>query len=117
MSHATVRTLTQSPEQLIDELFTIFPKYKALYNGPIHDEKPTYHSVLLGFTPFFSAELTSFSQKQLRSFGDLISAAVTKAGPLENAFETCLLEHFHQIRASRVLHPYLSKIAREKTHA
>jgi len=36
---------------------------------------------------------------------------------LENAFGTCLLEHLYQIKAERVLRPFLSNLAREKTHA
>src|SRR5258708_39465610 len=93
--------LPQSPEQLLAELFASFPQYRAAYPGTIHDDTPTYHSVLLAFIPFFGAELAAFSESQLRSFGDLVNAAVAEAGPLENAFGTCLLEHLHQIGASR----------------
>jgi hypothetical protein len=112
-----VSTLPQPPEQLLEELFTIFPQYRSGYPEPIHDDAPTYHSVLLAFTPFFGAQLASFSEVQLRSFGELVSTAVAQDSPLENAFGTCLLEHLHQIRAERMFRPYLSKIAREKTHA
>jgi hypothetical protein len=113
----SVRTLPQSPEQLLEELFEIFPQYRAHYPGPIHDESPTFHSVLMAFTPFFGGERESFSESQLRSFGTLINAAVAAGGSLENAFGTCLLEHLHQIRASKTLRPYLSELARERTHA
>jgi hypothetical protein len=112
-----MQALPQSPEQLLEELFAAFPKYRAGYRGPIHDDTPTYHSVLTAFTPFFGAELASFSEAQLRSFGGLVSAAVEAGGSLENAFGTCLLEHLHQIQALRVFQPYLSKVAREKTKA
>ncbi len=95
----------------------IFPKYCSDYSVPIHDDTPTYHSVLLTFIPFFGAELDTFSTAQLRRFGELVNVAVAQAGPLENAFETCLLEHLHQIKAERALRPYLSDLAREKTHA
>ena len=110
-------TLPQSPEQLLEELFAIFPEYRARYGSPIHDDTPTYHSVLLAFTSFFGAESASFSEAQLRSFGALVSGAVAAGGSLDNAFGTCLLEHLHQIRATRVLRPYLSELARERTHA
>jgi hypothetical protein len=109
--------LPQSAEQLLEQLFAIFPQYCAEYAGSIHDETPTFHSVLLGFMPFFGASLGSFSHRQLKSFGALASAAVDAGGALENAFGTCLLEHLHQIRALRAFHPYLSKLAREKTKA
>jgi hypothetical protein len=112
MGHA----LPQSPEQLLEELFSIFPQYRARYDGPIHDDTPTFHSVLMTFTPFFGAEAASLSEAQLRAFGELASAAVAAGGPLENAFRTCLLEHLHQIRASQNLRPYLSELARERTH-
>jgi hypothetical protein len=115
--HVSVRTLPQSPEQLLEELFEIFPQYRAAYDGPFHDDTPTFHSVVMAFTQFFGAEKASFSEAQLRSFGALINAAVAAGGSLENAFGTCLLEHLHQIRASKILRPYLSEMARERTRA
>ena len=108
------RALPGTPEQLLAELFAIFPQYRVGYAGPIHDEAPTFHSVLIGFSSF---PLASSSQAQLRDFGALVSAAVTAGGPLASAFETCLLEHLQQIRAKRALRPYLSKTARERTKA
>jgi hypothetical protein len=117
VKHVSVSTLPQTPGQLLEGLFAIFPQYRAGYRGPIHDDAPTYHSVLLAFTPFFGAQLASFSEAQLRAFGELVSTAVAQDGPLENAFGTCLLEHLHQIGAERAFRPYLSKIARKKTHA
>src|SRR6185369_1329702 len=97
--------------------FSIFPEYRATYDGPIHDDTPTYHSVLMAITPFFGGQITTFSERQLRDFSGLVNAAVASGGSLENAFGTCLLEHLHQIRASKILRPYLSKPARERTHA
>jgi len=111
------RALPRSPEQLLEELFAIFPQYRAGYPGPIHDDPPTFHSVLIGFSSLLPGMLMSSSEAQLRGFGELVSAAVQAGGPLANAFETCLLEHLHQIRAERALRPYLSKMARERTKA
>jgi len=91
--------LPQSPDELLERLFAIFPQYRAAYPGPVHDDAPTFHSVLLGFTPFFGASLGSFSERQLESFGALVSAAVEVCGALGNAFGTCLLEHLHQVRS------------------
>lgn len=110
-----MRTLPATPEELLEELFIIFPQYRAAYDGPIHDDTPTFHSVLMAFTPFFGGQVASFSEQQLRAFGELVSAAVAAGGSLENAFSTCLLEHLHQIRASRTFVPYLSVSARERT--
>ena len=112
-----MRPLPATPEALIEELFAIFPEYRAAYDGSIHDDTPTYHSVLLAFTPFFGGQSASFSERQLRAFGEVVNKAVAAGGSLENAFGTCLLEHLHQIRASKILRPHLSKMARERTHA
>jgi hypothetical protein len=112
-----MRTLPATPEELLEELFTTFPQYRAAYDGPIHDETPTFHSVLIAFTPFFGGQIASLSEQQLRAFGELVSAAVADGGSLENAFGACLLEHLHQIRALRSFRPYLSASARERTHA
>jgi hypothetical protein len=112
-----MRILPQTPEALLEELFTIFPEYRAAYDGPIHDETSTYHSVLMAFTPFFGGRSASLPESQLRAFGELVNTAVAAGGLLENAFGTCLLEHLHQIQASKILRPHLSKAARERTHA
>jgi hypothetical protein len=112
-----MRVLPPTPEALLEELFIIFPEYRAAYDDPIHDDTPTYHSVLMAFTPFFGGRSATFSERQLRAFADLVNAAVAAGGSLENAFGTCLLEHLHQIQASRILRPYLSELARERTHA
>jgi hypothetical protein len=111
-------TALQSGEALREELFAIFPQYRSSYAryGPLHDFTPTFHSILIEFSFFFGSESASFSEAQLRKFGELVNLAVAEDGPLENAFGTCLLEHLHQIRAD-AFRPYLSKIALEKTHA
>lgn len=109
--------LPQNPAQLLEKLFAIFPEYRVAYAGTIHGDAPTFHSVLLCFTPFVGSAWTGFSDAQLRAFADLINAAVENGGSLENAFGACLLEHLHQIRALNSLRPYLSEIAREATKA
>jgi hypothetical protein len=111
---AKPRALPVTPEQLLAELFVIFPEYGAGYRGPIHDDAASFHSVLIAFSTF---PLASSSEPQLRDFGALVSAAVAAGGLLGNAFETCLLTHMHQIRAERALRPYLSKLVRERTRA
>jgi hypothetical protein len=108
-------TLPQTPAALREELLAVFPGYRERATSA--EDAPTFHAVLMDFVPYFGGELASFSTAQLRSFGTLISAAIEAGGVLENAFGTCLLEHLHQIRASKVLQPYLSKRARQATHA
>jgi len=107
--------LPQSAEELLEQLFTMFPEYRASYEGPIHDGAPTFHSVLIDFSTRFGGLANTSSDKQLKSFAQLVNAAVEAGGKLENAFATCLLEHLHQIDALRTFGPYLSKPAYERT--
>jgi hypothetical protein len=112
-----LNALPQSPQELLDRLFTIFPEYHASYAGPIHDDAPSFRSVLIAFASEFSRSLASSPPRQLRELGTLASAAVDAGGDLANAFGTCLLEHLHQIGAKRALWPYLSPAARAATKA
>jgi len=109
--------LPQSPEELLVQLFTIFPEYRASYTGPIHDEAPSFHSVLIDFSTSFGWLAGASSEKQLFSFGQLVNAAVEAGGVLENAFVTCLLEHMHQTGVLPAFRPYFSKRSLEKTKA
>jgi hypothetical protein len=109
-------TPPSTPEALLEELFAIFPEYRVAYNGPIHDDTPTYHSVLMAFTPFFGGHIGSISEQQLRRFGELVNVAKVAGGSLGNAFDTCLLEHLHQIRALRIFRPYVREGAQKKTN-
>jgi hypothetical protein len=99
----------------LQELFAIFPQYRAQYTGSIHDDTPSFQSVLIGFST--GTSLATASEAQLLAFATLVNAAVESGGVLENAFGTCLLEHLGQVRARKKLWPYLSKVAREKTKA
>src|SRR5690349_10488556 len=87
--HKTPAALPQSPEQLLEQLFEIFPEYRASYTGPIHDNPPTFHSVLIHFSTSFGQLASTSTEKQLQLFGHLVNAAVEAGGPLENAFGTC----------------------------
>ena len=110
--------LPQTPEALLEELFSIFPKYRSDYQkyGPLHSGPPTFHSILIEFTSFFGTEFVSFSETQLNKFGNLVNEAVKQGGKLENAFDTCLLEHLHQVGAKDSFKSHLSEAARRKTH-
>jgi hypothetical protein len=114
MPKATV--LPQTPEDLLERLSAIFPEYRAA-RRPLHGEAPTFHSVLIEFSTFFGGPACSLSEHQLRSFGELVSAAMEAGGHLENAFATCLLEHTDQIGFWKVLRPFLSRAAIEKSKA
>lgn len=109
--------LPRSPDQLLAQIFAIFPGYQDAYRGPIHEDAPTFHSTLIGFCGFFGVGLQGFSETQLRRFGALIDQAVDAGGDLENAFSTSLLEHLRQIRAEKAMKPFLSKAARMRLRA
>ncbi len=108
-------SVPQTPEELQEQLFVIFPEYRAHFSGPFHDGPLSFHSVLLGFTPFLSRKAAASSPAQLKAFGELVNEAVGVGGELENACGTCLLEHFHQIGLSQTMRPFLSKAARLRT--
>ncbi len=108
--------LPQSPEELLELLLAIFPEYRVA-RQPLHDGPPTFHSVVIEFSTFFGGPTCSMSKDQLRSFGQLVSAAMEAGGPLENAFGTCLLEHAGQTGVWNALAPFLSKTAVEKSRA
>jgi uncharacterized protein (DUF1330 family) len=75
------------------------------------------HRIMAEFIQFFGANYHSFSEKQLRRFGEWVNDAVVIDGPLENAISTCFLEHTHQVKINRVLAPYLSRVAKYKSRA
>ncbi|HZR21512.1 MAG TPA: hypothetical protein VFE51_29795 [Verrucomicrobiae bacterium] len=111
-----VRQAPETPEQLLEELFEIFPECRPSYR-PFHDDALTFHSVLLSFNPLVTTALSTCSKSQLLAFANLVNAALKGGGALENAFNTCFLEHLGQLGALKTLQPHLSKLAREKTRA
>jgi hypothetical protein len=80
-------------------------------------EELTLHRVMSLFAQYFGVNGSRFSEKQLRRLGEWLSSAVSVPGELENAVSTCFLEHARQLKVNRLLTPYLSKLAKEKSHA
>jgi hypothetical protein len=110
--------LPTSPRGLAVALSSIFPTFEVGKTDPYDPYgAPTFHSIMIDFTTFFGRASRSCSQKQLRSFGALVNQAVRQSGPLENAISTCFLEHLRQIRAERVLRPFLAPAGKERIHA
>src|ERR1044072_549721 len=66
---------------------------------------------------FLSTEPSPRDARSSRRFGDWISKAVAVDGHIENAVSTCFLEHTRQVKINRVLAPYLSPVAKAKSHA
>ena len=77
----------------------------------------THHRVMQEFLMYFSKNHSSFTERQLRRFGDWVSKAVSVDSDLENAVSTCFLEHMRQVKINRMLAPYLSPVAKVKSHA
>jgi hypothetical protein len=110
--------LPTSPQELASALSAIFPAFEFGEVDPSDAYGlPTFHAVMIDFTTFFGRVSRGCSQKQLRFFAALLNEAVRQTGPLENAISTCFLEHLRQIRAERVLRPFLAPEAKERTHA
>jgi hypothetical protein len=117
-----VTTPPRTPAELRDLLCKIVPTYRTHWedsDNPYISEDGTFsfHGVMIDFTQYFGRSIDTFSEKQMREIGDLINAAVADDSPLENAVSTCLLEHLRQIKASKKLAPFLSSIAKGKSHA
>jgi hypothetical protein len=107
-------SLLTSPQDLLDRLFAIFPRFQANYDGPIFDQPLSYDSVLTAFTSDFGLEFPNSSDHQLHDFAVLVNAAVAHGGELEHAFSQCFLDHARQIHLDQLLWPYLSPAARER---
>jgi hypothetical protein len=113
------------PRDTLRQLWELFPDFEdwwkeeetedVLVDG-VHCEL-THHRVMMEFLGFFAKHHKSFTEKQLRSFGDWVNRVVSRNDDLENAVSTCFLEHSHQVRIDRILAPYLSRQAKGKSHA
>ena len=121
-------TMQQRPQETLRQLCELFPDFgewwkieespplkDGLVNGVFYQW--THHRVMQAFLMYFAKNHLSFTEKQLRRFGDWISKAVSIDSDLENAISTCFLEHTRQLKINRVLAPYLSPVAKVKSHA
>jgi hypothetical protein len=105
--------LPHSPDDLLQRLFTIFPDFRASYEGPLYDEPLSHDSVLTAFTSDFGVQFRDSTDDQFRAFAALVHAAMSAGGELERAFSTCFLQHVREVDIDRVFWPYLSGAARE----
>jgi hypothetical protein len=115
-----VKPVPQTPKELQEALVAIFPSFtlaaeesapsESAYEPPV-----TFHRVMLEFTSFFGGGIDSFSGRQLQRFAELLVHATDEPGHLENAIDTCFLEHTRQIKVDRQLAPWLAK-ARAAAH-
>jgi len=113
---------TASPAQALEFLFALFPAFEKEWqtdeveSEPLNDEL-TYHRIMFEFIQFFGGKHATFTEDQIKRFGAWVNDSILQEGPLENAISTCFLEHMRQVKINRVLAPYLSKAAKEKSHA
>jgi hypothetical protein len=106
-----MKTAPRSPSELTAALGAIFPSLPRDFGSSgesvLADAEPTYHSVLREFAYFFGRNLSEFSDRQLRRFAELVVRCIAVHGPLENAFDTCFLEHLQQLGVESRLRPFL----------
>ena len=111
---------SSSPEEVLRYLCAVFPSFQEWWKdgGPEPlDTELGFHRIMAEFIQFFGTHHNSFSEKQLQRFGNWVNDAVLIDGPLENAISTCFLEHMHQVKINQALAPYLSRAAKDKSHA
>jgi len=104
---------TYQQSDLIDELVKIFPEFHDQWEKDNEDEAfpcASLHGVYQSLLPFLTK--LQPTQKQWQRLADHLSAAVEAGGDRENAADTCVLEHLHQVKLNRILRPLLSKEAR-----
>jgi hypothetical protein len=99
-------------------LFTeIFPGFSAYCEEEEIQPDTTLHFVMRDFTTYFGSYRDTFTESQLRKVGQFINDAVAIDDNLENAVSTCFLEHLRQVSSYKTLAPFLSRQAKDKTHA
>ena len=100
-----------SQSHLVDVLSKILREFVAVLAADIEEVE----SVYMSFLPLFSA--SALTQHQWRQVADLFSREVAAGGDRENAVDTCVLEHLHQVKLNRVLRPLLSPAAKALVRA
>jgi hypothetical protein len=107
-----------SPQSTLEFLVTLDPTFQSEWDSEEPDPGEfTHHQVIQSFAVHLGRSHRSYTEKQLRGLGAWLSEAVDRGGEIENAVSTCLLEHLRQLKLNRVLGPFLSRAAKERTHA
>jgi hypothetical protein len=103
-------------------LVAVFPDFAGYHSlndveEAERDQAATLHSIMIPFTQYFGGEVDSLAKKHLKALGALVNEAVQLDDDWENAVSTCFLEHLRQTKSYHALAPYLSTIAKDRTHA
>jgi len=105
--------LPTSPSELAAQLSAIFPSFHVELDED--EEYPdSFHSVLLfHFNSFFGKNVSEFTPKQFKAFAQLVARCCATPSRLENAWDTCFLEHTKQMRVNKQIGKYLREAERE----
>lgn len=102
-----------SQAQLVEDLGRIFPEFPSYWSDEVvSDDFPSQslHAVYMALVPFLGG--VDSTQSQLRLLADLFSREVAAGGDRQNAVDTCVLEHLHQIGLNKAIRPLLSQVAK-----
>jgi hypothetical protein len=108
-----MKRVPASPSELADELASVFPGFHV--PAEEGDGEASYHSVMREFASYFGRNASESSQKQLRACAELLVRCSAAPGDLENAMDTCFLEHTRQLRVDRELNPHLKEARKGRT--
>jgi hypothetical protein len=72
---------------------------------------------MIDFAAYFGTAASTASPQQLRNMAELVESAIESGGRIANAFDTCFVEHLHQIGAEKVLRPYRAEAQRARRRA
>jgi hypothetical protein len=118
--------MRQQPQETLRQLSDLFPGFDDWWkdentlaaDGSVDDVhyEWTHHDVMRQFLGFFGQHHNSFTEAELRGLGEWVNRAVVEEDAVENAVATCFLEHMRQVGINRVLAPYLSRTAKQKSH-
>jgi hypothetical protein len=109
-----------TPADLLAALLAIYPSFgqdwaeeTAISNG-YWDDTPSFQRIVMTFCQYFGGAAPKATPHQLLATAKLVNDAVEAGGKLQIAVSTGLLEHLHQIEATKYLLPHLSERAKQE---
>lgn len=107
-----------SQDQLVYDLSQALPAFAAYWAEDNEDEEfrsTSLHSVYMSFLPLLAT--SHLTEEQWKHIANLFSREVAAGGDRENAVDTCVLEHLHQVKLNKILRPLLSPQAKALVRA
>jgi hypothetical protein len=103
-------------DDLVKDLERIFPGFSVHWENDCAEDTFLFSSLhgvyMFSFIPYLSS--IQPTQKQWRLLANHLSTAITAGGERENAADTCVLEHLHQLKLDKALCPLLSAKVRAR---